>query len=84
MLRSCCSLAAGAVVENAVLEVLVVASIAVEGLVDTGLDVHHMVADPSSGLQEVVAVGIQIVVVGRPRGGSSLTFCTQKCCFLKN
>lgn len=84
MVHSCYSLAAGALAQTADPEVLEVASIVVEEVADTGLDVLRMVADPSFDRQEAAVEGIRIAVEGHLGEDSSLTFfCGRNMCSLK-
>lgn len=76
--HSCCIPAGEAFAKTAGPGVLEVASIVVEEVVDTGLDDLRTVAGPNFDLQEVVAEGIRIAVVGRREGGSSLTLFTRE------
>lgn len=77
-MHSCYSLAAGALAQTADPEVLEVASIVVEEVADTGLDVLRMVADPNFDRQEAAVEGIRIAVEGHLGEDSSLTFFLRK------
>lgn len=77
-MRSYCTPAAEVPAEIAVPEDLEVASIVVVGVVDIGLGVLRMAADPNFDHLEAAVEDIQIVVVGRLEEDSTLTWFTCK------